>query len=76
MMEFRSRDRCELRVLTVHGPAGVDAGAVLKASFITLTSDDVLTVAEHDDARLSWLEEERLPVFAWGCTLPPVPVFA
>jgi hypothetical protein len=46
------------RVYTIHGPPGVPVAALLRARAITLCDDDVLLIAEHDDATESWLDCE------------------
>ena len=57
--------RCRTsRLLTVHGPHGVDVAAVLEHSGIRLTADDLLIIVEHDDPVAPWLERENAPLLA------------
>ena len=44
------------QVYTVHGPPGVSAEALLRACAIRLSEQDILLIAEHDDATDAWLE--------------------
>lgn len=55
-MNFLSQDLQPNRWLTVHGPHGVDATAVLKRHSVRLRSQDVIVIAEHDDCEETWLE--------------------
>ncbi|HEY9553171.1 hypothetical protein [Allosphingosinicella sp.] len=52
------------RLLIVHGPHGVDVSAILARNGIRLNSEDLLIIAEHDDAPAPWLEQERVTVRA------------
>lgn len=52
------------RLLIVHGPHGVDVSAILARNGIRLNSEDLLIIAEHDDAPAPWLEQERVTVQA------------
>ena len=49
------------QLYTIHGPRGVAAARFLRDHAITLSSHDVLLIAEHDEATDSWLECEPLP---------------
>jgi hypothetical protein len=44
------------RVYTIHGPPGVAAAALLRDRSIRLGDEDILIIAEHDEATDAWLE--------------------
>ena len=50
----------QARVVTIHGPPGVSATELLRAAAIRLSEQDILLIAEHDEATDAWLEHDRL----------------
>jgi hypothetical protein len=46
----------------VHGPPGVSAADLLRARAIRLSEQDILMIAEHDEATDVWLEYDSVGV--------------
>jgi len=51
----------QARTFTIHGPHGLSATRLLVDHAIRLSRDDILLIAEHDDAAECWLETEPAP---------------